>query len=149
MAGKVNLRHAGQGSRRQLGGDPVAERHRVEPREFAGWLSAALPDPARVAWEPPDFSPDAADPGTVHLEGLLVSRAWCLDTVAKALPPGHQVAAAARDAAGVHRTRAALIKPDEGFGRSHWMPTFLLYLDEQLRALNRELSASARSIPPY
>jgi hypothetical protein len=102
--------------------------------EFAGWLGAALPEPAQAAWAPPDFSPDAADPGTVHLEGLLVSRAWCLDTVAKALPPGHPVAAAARGAAEQHRTRAELIKPDEGFGRSHWMPTFLLYLDEQLRA---------------
>jgi hypothetical protein len=102
--------------------------------EFAGWLSAVLPDPARVAWEPPEFSPDATDPGTVHLEGLLVSRAWCLDAVAKALPPGHLVAARARSAAGMHLARAALIKSDEGFGRSHWMPTFLLYLDEQLRA---------------
>ena len=102
--------------------------------EFAGWLGAVLPDPARVAWEPPDFSPDAADPGTVHLEGLLVSRAWCLDAVAKALPPGHPVAARTREAAGAHVARAARIKPDEGFGRSHWLPTFVLYLDEQLRA---------------
>jgi hypothetical protein len=102
-------------------------------QEFAGWLGGALPDPARVAWEPPDFSPDAADPGTVHLEGLLVSRAWCLDAVARALPPGHPVAAAARAAVGTHLTWAAFIKPAEGFGRSHWMPTFLLYLDEQLR----------------
>jgi hypothetical protein len=100
--------------------------------EFAGWLDATMPDPARVAWAPPDFSPDAADPGTVHLEGLLVSRAWCLDAVAKALPSGHPVAAMARSAVGAHVTRAALIKPGEGFGRSHWMPTFLLYLDEQL-----------------
>lgn len=103
-------------------------------QEFAGWLGAALPDPARVAWDPPGFSPDAADPGTVHLEGLLVSRAWCLDAVARALPPGHPVAPLARGAVGTHLARAALIKPDEGFGRSHWMPTFLLYLDEQLRA---------------
>jgi hypothetical protein len=101
--------------------------------EFAGWLDAALPDPARVAWAPPDFSPDAADPGTVHLEGLLVSRAWCLDAVAGALPPGHPVAEQARQAVGTHVTRAARIKFGEGFGRSHWLPTFLLYLDEQLR----------------
>jgi Protein of unknown function (DUF2891) len=101
--------------------------------EFAGWLSGALPDPDRVDWATPDFSPDDADPGTVHLEGLLVSRAWCLDAVARALPPGHPVATAARDAVAAHLTRAALIKPAEGFGRSHWMPTFLLYLDEQLR----------------
>jgi hypothetical protein len=101
--------------------------------EFARWLGGTLPDPGLAAWDPPDFSPDAADPGTVHLEGLLVSRAWCLDAVAKALPPGHPVAASARGAASAHVTRAGLIKPAEGFGRSHWMPTFLLYLDEQLR----------------
>ena len=103
-------------------------------QEFAGWLSVVLPDPARVAWEPPGFSPDAADPGTVHLEGLVVSRAWCFDAIARVLPAGHPVAAAARSAVGTHVTRAALIKSDEGFGRSHWLPTFLLYLDEQLRA---------------
>jgi hypothetical protein len=105
----------------------------LDAEEFAGWLSGALPDPARVDWEPPQFSPDAADPGTVHLEGLLVARAWCLDAVARALPPGHPVAAAARSAVDAHLTRAALIKPSEGFGRSHWMATFLVYLDEQLR----------------
>ncbi|HSZ43571.1 MAG TPA: DUF2891 family protein [Trebonia sp.] len=101
--------------------------------EFAGWLDAAMPDPDRVAWAPPDFSPDAADPGTVHLEGLLVSRAWCLDAVVGALPPGHPIAERARDAAASHAARAAGIQFAEGFGRSHWMPTFLLYLDEQLR----------------
>ena len=105
----------------------------LDTGEFAGWLSGALPDPARVDWAPPQFSPDAADPGTVHLEGLLVARAWCLAAVARALPPGHPVAAAARTAVAAHLTRAALIKPAEGFGRSHWMPTFLVYLDEQLR----------------
>ncbi|MGH3170419.1 MAG: DUF2891 family protein [Trebonia sp.] len=102
--------------------------------EFAAWLDTALPDSAGVAWEPPDFSPDAADPGTVHLEGLLVSRAWCLDAVARALPPGHPVAEKARDAVGTHAKRAARIKFGEGFGRAHWLPTFLLYLDERLRA---------------
>lgn len=102
--------------------------------EFAGWLDSVLPDPARAAWDLPGFSPDAADPGTVHLEGLLVSRAWCLDAVAKALPPDHPVAARAREAVEAHVTRASVIRPDDGFGRSHWLPTFLLYLDEQLRA---------------
>jgi hypothetical protein len=105
----------------------------LDAQKFAEWLSGAMPDPVRVDWELPQFSPDAADPGTVHLEGLLVTRAWCLAAVARALPPGHPVAAAARAAVETHLTRAALIKPSEGFGRSHWMPTFLVYLDEQLR----------------
>ncbi len=100
--------------------------------EFAAWLDQVRPDPAAVAWAPPDFAPDAADPGTVHLEGLLVARAWCLDAIGRALPPGHPVASAAITAADAHRARIAGLRPAEGFGRSHWLPTFLLYLDERL-----------------
>jgi hypothetical protein len=105
----------------------------LPPAGFADWLDRALPDPGAVRWAPPAFRPDAADPGTVHLEGLLVSRAWCLDAVGRALPPGHPVAAAALAAADEHRARAAGLHPAAGFGRSHWLPTFLLYLDERLR----------------
>jgi hypothetical protein len=104
----------------------------LAPGEFAAWIGRTLPDPAAVAWAPPDFAPDAADPGTVHLDGLVVARAWCLDAVGRALPPGHPVAAAALTAADAHRERIAGLRPSEGFGRSHWLPTFLLYLDERL-----------------
>lgn len=73
------------------------------------------------------------NPGTVHLEGLLISRAWCLDAIGRALPPGHPVAPVALAAADAHRVRVAALRPSEGFGRSHWLPSFLLYLDEHLR----------------
>ncbi|MGH3276792.1 MAG: DUF2891 family protein [Streptosporangiaceae bacterium] len=106
----------------------------ILPRpQFAAWLDTVLPDPRLVAWDPPDFRPDPADPGTVHLEGLLVTRAWCLDAVGRALPVGHPVAPAALAAADAHRAQAASLQPGEGFNRSHWLPTFLLYLDERLR----------------
>jgi hypothetical protein len=105
----------------------------LAPADFTAWLDRVLPDPAAAAWTPPGFHPDAADPGTVHLEGLLVTRAWCLDAIGRALPPGHPVAAAALAAADAHRDRLAGLRPAEGFGRSHWLPTFLLYLDERLR----------------
>ena len=104
----------------------------LAPAQVAAWIDRTLPDPSAVAWAPPEFAPDAADPGTVHLEGLLVARAWCLDAVGRALPPGHLVAARALAAADAHRERIAGLRPSEGFGRSHWLPTFLLYLDERL-----------------
>jgi hypothetical protein len=69
----------------------------------------------------------------VHLEGLLISRAWCLHAVGQALPPGHPVAAAALTAAGAHTEQARKLDPAAGFFRSHWIPTFLLYLDQHLR----------------
>lgn len=108
--------------------------------EFGAWLDRVLPDPlavagtgATAAWTPPGF-PAGDDPGTVHLEGLLVSRAWCLDAIAKKLPPGHPAAPLARAAAQAHLERAAALDPTAGFGRSHWLPTFLLYLDDRVRA---------------
>jgi hypothetical protein len=102
--------------------------------EFAAWLDRVLPDPGTAAWGPPLFRRDGDDPGTVHLEGLLISRAWCLDTLGRALPPGHPAAGPALAAARAHLVRAETIEPAAGFGRSHWIPTFLLYLDERLRA---------------
>jgi hypothetical protein len=101
--------------------------------QFPDWLDRVLPGPAAVAWAPPQFEPDGDDPGTVHLEGLLVARAWCLDAVGRALPPDHPVAPAALAAADAHRSRVAGIRPADGFNRSHWLPTYLLYLDERLR----------------
>ena len=102
--------------------------------EFKVWLDQVLPDPAVIAWSPPTFRPDATDPATVHLEGLVVARAWCLDAIGRALPPSHPVAARALRAADAHREQAASLQPSDGFGRSHWLPTFLLYLDERLRS---------------
>lgn len=101
--------------------------------DFSGWLDQVMPDPAAVGWDPPVFTADGSDPATVHLEGLVVARAWCLDAVGRALPTGHPAAALALTAADAHRERAADLRPAEGFGRSHWLPTFLLYLDERLR----------------
>lgn len=105
----------------------------LSPAEFPAWLDQVLPGPGAADWRPPAFRPDGADPNTVHLEGLLISRAWCLDAIGRALPPSHPVAPAALAAADAHRTRVATLRPGEGFGRSHWLPSFLLYLDEHLR----------------
>jgi Protein of unknown function (DUF2891) len=102
--------------------------------EFAAWLGRVLPDPAEAAWGPPEFGRDGDDPGTVHLEGLIISRAWGLDALARALPAGHPAAGLARAAADRHMARVATLEPAAGFNRSHWVPTFLLYLDERLRA---------------
>jgi DUF2891 family protein len=104
------------------------------PEAFAAWLGRTLPDPAGAAWAPPRFRRDGEDPGPVHLEGLLISRAWCLEALARARPAGHPVAGQARAAADEHLARVATLAPAAGFNRSHWIPTFLLYLDERLRA---------------
>jgi hypothetical protein len=100
--------------------------------DFATWLGRVLPDPGAAAWAPPAFRADGADPGTVHLEGLLISRAWSLHAVGRALPSGRPVAAVALTAAAAHAEQVRRLDPAAGFNRSHWIPTFLLYLDQHL-----------------
>jgi Protein of unknown function (DUF2891) len=105
----------------------------LEPQALADWLDNTLTDRRDAAWDPPQFALDGSDPGTVHLEGLLVSRAWCLDRLARRLPADHPASALAGAAADAHVQRAAELQPADGFLRSHWLPTYLLYLDECLR----------------
>lgn len=109
--------------------------------EYAGWLGRVLPSAGAAAWAPPAFRSDGADPGTVHLEGLLISRAWCLDAIGRALPLGGPVATAALAAAGTHLRQVVRLDPAAGFSRSHWIPTFLLYLDQHLRQGDDEMAA--------
>jgi hypothetical protein len=99
--------------------------------EFAGWLDGVLPDTSAADLAPPHFVPDGEDPATVHLEGLLISRAWCLHDILSALPPGHPAVPGFTTALAAHQAQVAQIKPADGFNRSHWLPTFLLYLDEK------------------
>ena len=66
-------------------------RRLLDASAFAEWLAAFLPGFAaaapRVLFEPADVR-DRRDPQLVHLDGLNLSRAWCLRGVASALPPG-------------------------------------------------------------
>jgi hypothetical protein len=99
--------------------------------EFAGWLDGVLPDTSAADLAAPRFVPDGEDPSTVHLEGLLISRAWCLHDILSALPPAHPAVPGFTTAFAAHQAQVARIKPADGFNRSHWLPTFLFYLEDR------------------
>jgi hypothetical protein len=94
---------------------------------FASWLAQVCPPGSVPDWQPPEFVRDASEPGAVHLEGLLISRAWCLDRLARA--PASALAEAARLGRDQHLQEVAGIDPCDSFSRSHWLPTYLVYLD--------------------
>ncbi|HTT90047.1 MAG TPA: DUF2891 family protein [Acidimicrobiales bacterium] len=96
---------------------------------FRSWMAQVCPAGVTPDWGPTSFVPDGADPGKVHLEGLLVSRAWCLDRLGRALGPGTPLAAAALSGRDAHLEAVAKIDPSDGFGRAHWLPTYLVYLE--------------------
>src|SRR3546814_17192795 len=57
-------------------------RHLLPAADFAAWFSAFLPRPDFV----PAIVADRGDAKGVHLDGLNLSRAWCLRGIATALP---------------------------------------------------------------
>jgi Protein of unknown function (DUF2891) len=94
---------------------------------FTRWLAGFLPAlgsgppigvlvPVRVS--------DRADPQIVHLDGLNLSRAWCLAAIAGAFAADHPVATQARQAAAAHRAAGAEGLASADYVGSHWLATF-------------------------
>lgn len=101
----------------------------LPPAEFAGWLRRLLPGAA--AGEPRSlFTPaevtDRADPQIVHLDGLNLSRAWCLRTIAAAVPPADPVVPALLDSASRHLDAALPHVRSGHYSGEHWLATFAL-----------------------
>lgn len=111
----------------------LMSRH-FDAEAFAMWLTQFLPSlqpnsmcpllqPARVS--------DRADPQGVHLDGLNLSRAWCLAAMAQALPPGDVRAGLLSEAAERHLA-AGLAHVNSGdFLAEHWLGTFAVYALQQ------------------
>ena len=109
-------------------------RRVLPPFEFAAWLADFLPGlgervpatlfaPARVA--------DRADPQIVHLDGLNLSRAWCLRGVAAALPAGDRRVAVLRAAAETHLAAGVAGIGSGDYLGEHWLATFAVLALEQ------------------
>jgi len=101
---------------------------RVLPHErYGAWLAAFLPglgrrEPATL-FAPADVT-DRADPQIVHLDGLNLSRAWCMRGVANALPPGDARVAVLRDATDRHLMAGVAGLESGDYMGAHWLATF-------------------------
>jgi hypothetical protein len=101
---------------------------------FARWLDTFLPGFADAV-APSLFAPvnvtDRDDAQLVHLDGLNLSRAWCFNGIADALPAGDRRIRRARDAARVHEAAGAAGLASDAFVGAHWLATFaVLALDD-------------------
>jgi hypothetical protein len=106
-------------------------RRVLPPAEFSDWLSKYLPGLAKG--EPATlFTPatvtDRSDPYLVHLDGLNLSRGWCLKGIAGALPkddPRHKLLLQS----ATKHTEAALKHVTSGdYAGEHWLASFAVYL---------------------
>ncbi|MGH8254495.1 MAG: DUF2891 domain-containing protein [Steroidobacteraceae bacterium] len=109
-------------------------RRVLDRAAFAKWLSAFLPGiPARsgAAWLDPAVVTDRSDPKLAHIDGLNLSRAWMLEGIAHALPPGDARIAALSASAQRHRDAALPAVTGEHYEGGHWLGTYAVYLTTQ------------------
>jgi len=105
---------------------------RVLPaEEFHTWFRRFLPDLAKG--EPknllePAKVTDRTDPQLVHLDGLNLSRAWCMRGITAALPKDDPARKVLAESAERH-ARAALGHVASGdYAGEHWLASFAVYL---------------------
>jgi Protein of unknown function (DUF2891) len=106
-------------------------RRVMQPREFASWFHRFLPEVAKggpKALLQPAIVTDRSDPKLVHLDGLNLSRAWCMKSIAAALPatdPARQILSSAAD----KHASAALVHVASGdYAGEHWLASFAVFL---------------------
>jgi hypothetical protein len=103
----------------------------LPPAEFRGWFKRFLPDigrggpksllePARVT--------DRSDPQIVHLDGLNLSRAWCMRRIAAALPKDDPARKILADAATRHAEAALRHVASGDYAGEHWLASFAVYM---------------------
>jgi hypothetical protein len=106
-------------------------RRVLPPAEFRTWFSRFLPGAARgepKALFAPATVTDRADPQLVHLDGLNLSRAWAMRSLAVALPAGDP-ARMALTASAAHHAESALAHVASGnYEGEHWLASFAVYL---------------------
>jgi hypothetical protein len=103
----------------------------LPPAEFEAWFRGFLPDVARG--EPktlfvPAKVTDRSDPQIVHLDGLNLSRAWCLRNLAAALPKDDPVRKALLESADRHAEAALGHVASGDYAGEHWLASFAVYL---------------------
>jgi len=106
-------------------------RRVMPPREFEAWFHRFLPGVRRNQPKQllnPAVVTDRTDPKLVHLDGLNLSRAWCMRSIAAALPrndPARKILAAS---AAAHAQAALPFISSGNYEGEHWLASFAVYL---------------------
>jgi hypothetical protein len=94
---------------------------------FVDWFAQYLPALADIdrLMNPAEVS-DRTDPKIVHLEGLNLSRAWCMKRIARRLPENHPAAATLAAAARRHIDASLPNVASGHYAGEHWLATFAM-----------------------
>ena len=105
---------------------------RVMPqREFNAWFHRFLPGIVRnqpKALLEAAIVTDRTDPKLVHLDGLNLSRAWCMRSIANALPGNDPARRILTRSATAHAQAALPYVSSGNYEGEHWLASFAVYL---------------------
>jgi hypothetical protein len=105
-------------------------RRVLGPEDFARWLDRFLPELGRggpKSLTVPAVVADRTDPRIVHLDGLNLSRAWCLRGIASGLPSGDARRAELSVLAQRHLDVSLPHVASGAYEGEHWLATFALF----------------------
>jgi len=102
-------------------------RRVFDRQEFATWLRAFLPELIGGTFPQSVSVSDRDDGQGCHLDGLQLSRAWCLRGIASALDPDHPLQSHLQEAAAVHLAAGLAHVQTGNFLGEHWLASFALY----------------------
>jgi len=106
-------------------------RRVLKPAEFKRWFYQFLPDIVRdrpKSLLSPAQVTDRTDPKLVHLDGLNLSRAWCMRSIALALPPRDPARRVLAEASLRHEKEALPHIASGDYAGEHWLASFAVYL---------------------
>ena len=99
--------------------------------EFAAWFHRFLPGIARNQPKQllqPAVVTDRTDPKLVHLDGLNLSRAWCMRSIAAALPVNDPARRILARSATAHANAALPFIASGNYEGEHWLASFAVYM---------------------
>jgi hypothetical protein len=106
-------------------------RRVMNQNEFAEWFHRFLPAIARnepKALLQPAIVTDRTDPKLVHLDGLNLSRAWCMRSIAAALPVDDPARKVLSQSAAAHAQAALPYIASGNYEGEHWLASFAVYM---------------------
>jgi hypothetical protein len=106
-------------------------RRVMNASEFRRWFAGFLPQLAAgvpASLMQPAIVTDRTDPKLVHLDGLNLSRAWCMRSIANALPASDPVRKALTKSAHAHLSDALTHVASGDYAGEHWLASFAVYL---------------------
>src|SRR6185437_16822692 len=106
-------------------------RRVLSPPEFRVWFHHYLPGIAKG--EPrnllaPAKVSDRTDPQLAHLDGLNLSRPWCMRGIASALPRSDPARKVLAEAAARYAEAALAHVATGDYAGEHWLASFAVYL---------------------